>query len=69
MGFMCFVPLSEKRSMKVHKISKDDALALSARSEDHFFDRKGLSTTGKQLQKLVVAFANADGGSCLGHCR
>ncbi|WP_243369998.1 ATP-binding protein [Microvirga solisilvae] len=48
--------------MRTSKISEADALTLSNRSEDHFFDRKAAKISGKKLQKIVVAFANADGG-------
>ncbi len=39
-----------------------DVVALSSRQEDHFFDKKSAAVKGAQLQKLAVAFANADGG-------
>nr|WP_245396374.1 ATP-binding protein [Jiella sonneratiae] len=32
------------------------------RAEGHFFDRKAASISGQKVQKIVVAFANADGG-------
>lgn len=51
--------------MQSKQISDDDALALSSRQEDHFFERKGLAVKGAQLQKIAVAFANADGGEIL----
>jgi ATP-dependent DNA helicase RecG len=37
-------------------------LALCQRAESHFFDRKAAAISGQKLQKIVVAFANADGG-------
>ncbi len=48
--------------MKERQISEDDALALCRRPEGHFFDRKAAAISGQKLQKIVVAFANADGG-------
>jgi len=32
------------------------------REEDHFFDKKAASVSGKKIQKIAVALANADGG-------
>jgi ATP-dependent DNA helicase RecG len=43
-------------------ISREDATVLVTRGEDHFFDRKGLASSGRTVQKIAVAFANADGG-------
>jgi ATP-dependent DNA helicase RecG len=43
-------------------LSSDDATVTVTRDEDHFFDRKALSVSGKKVQKIAVAFANADGG-------
>jgi ATP-dependent DNA helicase RecG len=37
-------------------------LALCQCAESHFFDRKAAAISGQKLQKIVVAFANADGG-------
>lgn len=48
--------------METKTISAADALQLSSRQEDHFFDRKAAGIKGAKLQKLAVAFANADGG-------
>lgn len=46
-----------------HKtISEEDAAILVSRDEDHFFDRKALAASGRTVQKVAVAFANADGG-------
>lgn len=44
------------------QISDADALILSTREEDHFFDRKALAVSGRAIQKIAVAFANSDGG-------
>ena len=35
---------------------------MVTRDEDHFFDRKALASSGKTIQKVAVALANADGG-------
>jgi len=49
------------------KLSAEDAVAICAREEGHFFDHKALGVSGKTLQKHAVAFANADGGEvCVG---
>ncbi len=48
--------------MKVKVLSDSDALVLCKRQEDHFFDRKALAVSGKKVQKISVALANADGG-------
>lgn len=47
---------------KLINISVDDALELCSRAEDDFFDKKSIDIDGKGIQKIVVAFANADGG-------
>jgi ATP-dependent DNA helicase RecG len=60
-------PELEFDNMRNVKISSDDALALCAKEEGHFFDRKAVGISGKSLQKHAVAFANADGGEiCVG---
>jgi ATP-dependent DNA helicase RecG len=43
-------------------LSEVDAAYLETRQEDHFFDRKASIASGKTVQKIGVAFANADGG-------
>ncbi|CAO3453687.1 ATP-dependent DNA helicase RecG [Azospirillum argentinense] len=43
-------------------LSRDDGLSLCARVEDDFFDRKAFGIDGRGVQKIAVAFANADGG-------
>lgn len=48
--------------MHTKEISDADALLLSRKQEDHFFDRKAAAIKGAKLQKIAVAFANADGG-------
>jgi ATP-dependent DNA helicase RecG len=48
--------------MQTKVISKTDSLLLSTKPEDHFYDRKAAAIRGAKLQKIAVAFANADGG-------
>jgi ATP-dependent DNA helicase RecG len=48
--------------MKIRPISNEDAFEICARQEGHFFDRKALEIKGAGVQKIAVAFANADGG-------
>lgn len=48
--------------MKKKEITEQEANILSSRTEDHFFDRKALVIKGAKVQKISVAFANADGG-------
>jgi ATP-dependent DNA helicase RecG len=43
-------------------IEAKDVVALVSRDEDHFFDRKALASSGRTVQKIAVALANADGG-------
>jgi ATP-dependent DNA helicase RecG len=48
--------------MEIRTISNEDAFEICARQEGHFFDRKALEIKGAGVQKIAVAFANADGG-------
>lgn len=48
--------------MEIRPISNEDAFEICARQEGHFFDRKALEIKGAGVQKIAVAFANADGG-------
>lgn len=48
--------------MNTRIISSDEALQLAERVESHFYDKKSSSISGKKVQKISVAFANADGG-------
>jgi ATP-dependent DNA helicase RecG len=43
-------------------LTEKDIVSLLSRDEDHFFDRKALNSNGRTIQKIAVAFANADGG-------
>lgn len=51
--------------MNTRDVTTDEALALCSREESHFFDRKAAAISGKGIQKIAVAFANADGGEFL----
>lgn len=48
--------------MEFREISKRDAIHYCTRQEDHFFDRKAFGLKGDKVQRIAVAFANADGG-------
>ncbi|MBN1574303.1 MAG: putative DNA binding domain-containing protein [Deltaproteobacteria bacterium] len=47
---------------KIREISEKEALDISKTEESDFYDRKALSVKGDKIQKIAVAFANADGG-------
>lgn len=51
--------------MRTRIIDASEALALSIAEESHFFDRKAIAVSGRGVQKIAVAFANADGGEFL----
>jgi len=44
-------------------ITDIEAVSLCSKQEDHFFDKKAMEISGKKIQKIACAFANADGGS------
>lgn len=48
--------------MQIETISLDDAKAICLRAESHFYDRKGIGVGSAKIEKVAVAFANADGG-------
>ncbi|GHD51429.1 ATP-dependent DNA helicase RecG [Marinobacter persicus] len=48
--------------MEFREISKRDAIHYCTWQEDHFFDRKAFGLKGDKVQRIAVAFANADGG-------
>ena len=50
------------RSMKERNLTEPEVFAFSKRQESHFYDRKAKEVSGKKIQKIAVAFANADGG-------
>lgn len=51
--------------MVTREVTDEEVLALVCREESHFFDKKSALVTGKGVQKIAVAFANADGGEFL----
>lgn len=48
--------------MKTRILTGNEALKLSERNESHFFDRKAIGIKPRQIEKIAVAFSNADGG-------
>jgi ATP-dependent DNA helicase RecG len=48
--------------MKEKNLTQDEIFELSRNQEGHFYDRKAKEIDGKKIQKISVAFANADGG-------
>jgi len=48
--------------MNVRDLTPDEAVTLISREESHFFDKKSREVASRQIEKLAVAFANADGG-------
>lgn len=51
--------------MDTKTITAEEALDLIARGESHFWDFKSARSSGKVLQKIGCALANADGGEFL----
>src|ERR1043166_5988534 len=51
--------------MDTRIVTEEEMLTLSTRGESHFFDRKAAPVGGRAVQKVCVAFANADGGELL----
>ncbi|CAK8715797.1 ATP-dependent DNA helicase RecG [Candidatus Electrothrix aarhusensis] len=51
--------------MNIKTIEQTEADDLSSREESHFFDRKSFLIKGAKVQKIAVAFANADGGEVI----
>lgn len=48
--------------MKTREISPEEAFDFAARDESHFYDRKALGIKPNKIEKIAVAFSNADGG-------
>lgn len=48
--------------MKERLITIEEIIELSQREESHFYDNKAFAIKGDKIQKIAVAFANADGG-------
>lgn len=51
--------------MNTREISVEEANVLVTREESHFFDKKSAAVSGRSVQKIAVALANADGGEFL----
>ncbi len=48
--------------MKKRDLKDKEILDFSDRDESHFYDNKAFEIKGDKIQKIAVAFANADGG-------
>ncbi len=48
--------------MKDRNITEKEKLSFADREESHFYDNKAYEIKGNKIQKIAVAFANADGG-------
>lgn len=44
------------------KVSREEINELVNKEETHFYDHKSIEVSGEKIQKIAVAFANADGG-------
>lgn len=51
--------------METKVISLQEANDLIEKEEGHFFDQKAKEISGVKIQKIVSAYANADGGECV----
>lgn len=54
----------QARFRQLH-VLKADASLISAKREDHWFDRKSIKIDAPALANVLVGFANADGGTVL----
>jgi len=48
--------------MEERVLTHEEVIDFSEREESHFYDNKAFDVGGKKIQKISVAFANADGG-------
>jgi ATP-dependent DNA helicase RecG len=48
--------------MRERIVTKKEILDIANREESHFYDNKAFEIKGDKIQKIAVAFANADGG-------
>jgi hypothetical protein len=48
--------------MTTKTLSREDAYQYVIRAEDHIYDKKSADASGRTVQKIAVALANADGG-------
>ncbi|WP_249129531.1 helix-turn-helix domain-containing protein [Bradyrhizobium sp. AUGA SZCCT0283] len=51
--------------MKTIIITNAELVEIAERDESHFFDTKEFDVSGKSVQKIAVAFSNADGGELI----
>jgi len=51
--------------LKTIRISDEEFAEIADRDESHFFDIKQFGVSGKSIQKIGVAFSNADGGELI----
>jgi len=48
--------------MEERIVTEKEIIDLASRDENHFYDNKAFEIKGDKIQKIAVAFANADGG-------
>lgn len=48
--------------MKERLLTRQEIIDMANRDESHFYDNKAFEIQGDKIQKIAVAFANADGG-------
>lgn len=48
--------------MEERIVTEKEIIDLASRDESHFYDNKAFDIKGDKIQKIAVAFANADGG-------
>lgn len=48
--------------MKERILTQQEIIEITNREESHFYDNKAFEISGDKIQKIAVAFANADGG-------
>jgi ATP-dependent DNA helicase RecG len=48
--------------MTIRTITPTDAREYAIRGEDHVYDKKSAESSGKTVEKIAAALANADGG-------
>ncbi|MFD3923562.1 helix-turn-helix domain-containing protein [Streptomyces sp. NPDC058595] len=48
--------------MEEREISRKDALEIINKQESHFWDFKSASSSGRNIQEIASALANAEGG-------
>jgi ATP-dependent DNA helicase RecG len=51
--------------VKTILITETELAEIANRDESHFFDTKQYDVSGKSIQKIAVAFSNADGGELI----